>query len=402
MRRLPALRHRDFRLFWAGQLVSLVGTWMQSVGQAWLVLELTGSAFRLGVIGTLQFAPVLGLALLGGALSDRVPKRRLLLATQTTLMVQALGLAALVGSGHIRYWHLAVLATVYGVANALDMPARQSYVAELVDRAHLTNAIALNSAAFNGARVVGPALAGLVVGRWGAGAAFLINGVSFLAVLAALAAVRTEGRPRLRPQGGLRQELVDALRYVAATPRVRLILGLLSAVSLFVINYNVLVPLVTRDLLGGGAHEFGLLMAAHGAGALTGALGLAVLGWTRPSPVAVVVPALLVSAGTAALGLSRALPLTAVLLVGVGLNQILFMTGCNTSLQTIVPDELRGRLMGLYVLVFVGVTPFGALLVGSLAQTLGAGAACLLGGGLGFALVLGLAPGARRPAAPSG
>jgi MFS family permease len=178
---------------------------------------------------------------------------------------------------------------------------------------------------------------------------------------------------------------------------VRLILGLLSVVSLFVINYNVLVPLVTRDLLGGGAHEFGLLMAAHGVGALTGALGLALLGWSRPSPVAVVVPALLVSAGTAALGLSRALPLTAVLLVGVGLTQILFMTGCNTSFQMIVPDALRGRLVGLYVLVFVGVTPFGALLVGALAQALGAGAACLIVGGLGFALVLALALGSGGP-----
>jgi MFS family permease len=190
---------------------------MQSVGQAWLVLELTGSAFRLGVIGTLQFAPVLGLALLGGALSDRVRKRRLLLATQGTLMAQALALAALVWAGHIRYWQLAVLATVYGVANALDMPARQSYVAELVDRAHLSNAIALDSAAFNGARVVGPALAGLMVARWGSAAAFLINGVSFVAVLAALAAIRTEGGPRPRPEAGLRQELVEALRYVAAT-----------------------------------------------------------------------------------------------------------------------------------------------------------------------------------------
>ncbi len=396
--RLPALGHRDFRLFWTGQLVSLVGTWMQSVGQAWLVLDLTGSAFKLGVIGTLQFAPVLGFALLGGALSDRVRKRRLLLLTQSTLMAQALALAALVWAGHVQYWHVAVLATVYGVANALDMPARQAYVADLVDRAHLGNAIALNSTAFNSARVVGPAVAGLVVARWGAAAAFFVNGVSFVAVLLALAAVRTEGQPRPRPPVSLRQELVEALGYAAATPRVRLILGLLSTVSLFVINYNVLVPLVTRERLGGGPHEFGLLMAAHGAGALTGALGLALVGGSRPSSSAVIVPALVVSAGTAALGLTVTLPATAVLLVVIGLSQILFMTGCNTAFQTTVPDALRGRLMGLYVLLFVGVTPFGAFLVGSLAETLGAGAACLIGGGLGLALVLAQAFAAGRAA----
>ncbi len=388
MRRLPALAHRDFRLFWSGQLISLIGTWMQSVGQAWLVLELTGSAFKLGVIGTLQFAPVLCFAFVGGALSDRVPKRRLLLATQTTLMLQALVLGALAWTGHVRYWHVAVLATVYGFANALDMPARQSYVAELVDRAHLMNAIALNSAAFNGARVVGPAAAGVVVARWGAAAAFLVNGVSFVAVLAALLTIRVEGVPRPRQEATILQELVEALRYVAATPRVRLVLGLLSSVSLFVINYNVLVPLIARELLHGGAHEFGLLMAAHGTGALTGALVLALLGLARPPLPAVVVPALVVSAATATLGLFRVLPLTAAVLVVVGLAQILFMTGCNTSIQVIVPDELRGRLMGLYALVFVGVAPIGSFLMGSLAETLGVGAACAIGGGLGLGLVL--------------
>ena len=192
---LRALGHRDFRLFWCGQLVSLIGTWMQSVGQSWLVLELTNSPFRLGLIGALQFGPILLFSFLSGAISDRVRKRRLLLGTQSALMLQAFTLAVLVRTGHVQFWHVAVLAALYGLATTLDMPSRQAYIAHLVPRGDLMNAIALNSAVFNGARVVGPAVAGLLVARYGTAAAFLMNGVSFVAVLAALAAIRTEGAP---------------------------------------------------------------------------------------------------------------------------------------------------------------------------------------------------------------
>jgi len=190
---LRALAHRDFRLFWSGQLVSLIGTWMQSVGQAWLVLELTNSPLRLGLLGTLQFGPILLFAFMAGAISDRIPKRRLLVGTQTALMLQAFALSALVWSGRVQYWHVAVLASLYGFANTLDMPARQSYIADLVGKEDLTSAIALNSAVFNGARVVGPAVAGLLVARYGPAAAFFFNEVSFLAVIVALLAVGTQG-----------------------------------------------------------------------------------------------------------------------------------------------------------------------------------------------------------------
>src|SRR5713101_8612564 len=182
---LRALRHRDFRLFWSGQLVSLIGTWMQSVGQSWLVLELTGSPFQLGLVNTLQFTPILLLSPVGGALSDRLGKRRILLVTQAAMMAQALVLALLVRSGQVRYWHVAVLAVIYGVGRAIDIPARQSFVTDLVGRADVPNAVALNSVVMNGARIVGPAVAGLLIARYGVAVAFVLNGVSFVAVLAA-------------------------------------------------------------------------------------------------------------------------------------------------------------------------------------------------------------------------
>lgn len=399
-RALRALAHRDFRLFWSGQLVSLIGTWMQSIGQSWLVLELTNSPFKLGMIGTLQFAPMLLFSFVAGAVSDRVPKRRLLLAAQTALMLQAFGLSALVWSGRVQYWHVAVLASLYGLANTLDMPARQAYIADLVGKADLMNAIALNSAMFNGARVVGPAAAGLLVARYGPAPAFFINGASFLAVIIALLAVRTEGWPRAGAGAGILREIVEGVRYAVGTPRIALVLALLLSVSLFVINYNVLVPLLARDVLHQEARGFGLLMAVLGIGAVAGALALALVGLGRPPLKMVVAPALVVSAATLALAVVRHFWVAAGVLVVIGFSQILFMASCNTTLQLTVPDELRGRLMGLYALVFAGVTPIGSFLVGSIAETLGVPAACAAGGGTGLLIVLALTLSWRRRHSP--
>lgn len=387
---LRAFRHRDFRLFWSGQLVSLVGTWMQSVGQVWVVLELTGSPFKLGVISALQFGPMLFFSLLAGALADRVRKRRLLLLTQGALMLQALVLAALDWTGQIQFWHVAVLAAFYGVANTLDLPARQSFVGELVGKGDLMNAIALNATVFNGARVVGPAVAGLLIAQYGVAPAFLLNGLSFLGVLVALAAIRNEGAPRPRVAATLGQEILQGLRYAAATPLIGLILGLLLVVSLFVLNFNVLVPLVARDVLHEGARGFGLLMASLGLGAVAGALALAAMTRTRP-PLALIVTAALVTAG-GLLGLSavRHFWVAAAALAVMGFGQIFFMASCNTTVQVTAPDHLRGRVMSLYAMVFVGVHPFGALLAGGLAEKWGVGAACLWGGGMGLCLVLAL------------
>src|SRR5262249_1028418 len=301
-----------------------------------------------------------------------------------------LALATLVWSDRVQYWHVAVLATVYGIANTFDMPARQALIVDLVGKDDLMNAIALNSAMFNGARVIGPAVAGLLVARWGEAAAFFVNAVSFVAVILALLAVRTEGHPRPRTTASLGAEIREGVSYAVRTRRVAPVFALLLTVSLFVINYSVLVPLIARDVLGEGAHGFGLLMAALGAGAVTGAVVLTVIGLARPPLAMVIVPALVVSVATIALGSARHFPLPAGLLALMGLAQILSMTSCNTTVQIAVPDELRGRLMGLYAMVFVGVTPIGSFLVGTIAEHAGVATACVVGGGAGVVSIIAL------------
>jgi len=388
---LRAFAHRDFRLFWSGQLVSLVGTWMQSVAQSWLVLELTNSAFLLGLVGTLQFAPVLVFSFFAGALADRLPKRRVLITTQSVMCAQALLLAALVYRGHVQYWHVAVMAAVYGLANTVDMPTRQAFIADMVGREGLRSAIALNSAMFNGARVVGPALAGLVIARWGTALAFFFNGLSFLAVIAALAALHTAGRPRPRSERSMRMEIAEGIAYALRTPRIALVLSLVLCVSMFFFNYNTLVPLLARDVLHQDAHGFGLLMTAVGCGAVAGAVVLASLGTDRP-PVAVLFgSALTLGAATMLVaGVSR-FGVAMVLLVVMGFCGMLFMTGANTTVQLTVPDELRGRVMSLHTLMFAGMTPFGAFLVGTVTQALGVRAGFLVMGAGGFLSILVLA-----------
>jgi len=381
--RLGALRHRDFRLFWIGQLISQVGTWMQSVAQAWLVLELTRSPLQLGVVSALQFTPVLLLSPVGGVLSDRFAKRRVLLISQTAMQLQAFVLAALVWSGRVQYWHVAVLATIYGLSRAIDIPARQSYVTDLVGRSDLPNAVALNSVIMNGARIVGPAVAGLLIAAFGVALAFFLNGVSFVAVLLALLAIRTEGRPDVGRMG-IREGVLGALSYAAATPPVAFTLGLMVAVSLMVLNFNVIVPLVARDVLNQGAHGFGLLMSSLGAGAVAGAFGVALLQRGEPPLGFLVASAATLCAGLIALSLVSHFALAAVVLALLGCCQILFTTGCNTTLQLIAPNELRGRVMGLYTVTFAGMTPFGSLLIGFVAERQGIRAACAAGGAIGL------------------
>src|SRR5215472_15385162 len=363
--RLGAFRHRDFRLFWGGQLVSLIGTWMQSVGQSWLVLELTGSPFQLGLVNTLQFTPILLLSAVGGALSDRLGKRRILLVTQAAMMAQAFVLALLVRSGHVRYWHVAVLATIYGVGRAIDIPARQSFLSDLVGKADLPNAVALNSVVFNGARIVGPGVAGLLIARFDVAIAFFLNGASFVAVLAALVAIR--------------QGLMGAAQYALSTPAVGFTLSLLVVVSLLVLNFNVVVPLIARDVL----HE--------------GAAGIALLRRDRPPLSFLAGSAALLAVGVALLALVSRFGVAVALLVVLGCLQIYFSTSCNTTLQLITPHALRGRVMGLYALAFAGMTPFGSLLVGTIAEHLGVRAACALGGIAGLIAVGALALLSLRP-----
>jgi MFS family permease len=381
--RLGALRHRDFRLFWIGQLISQIGTWMQSIAQAWLVLELTHSPLQLGIVSTLQFTPVLLLSPIGGVLSDRFAKRRVLLVSQTAMQLQAFVLAALVWSGRVQYWHVAVLALIYGLGRAIDIPARQSYITDLVGRSDLANAVALNSMIMNGARIVGPAVAGLIIGAFGVAHAFFLNGVSFVAVLVALVAIRTEGRPDVG-RLGIREGVLGALSYAAATPPVAFTLGLMVVVSLLVLNFNVIVPLVARNVLNQDANGFGLLMSSLGAGAVAGAFGVALFRRGQPPLAFLVASGATLCGGLVALAVVGHVAVAALVLALLGCSQILFTTGCNTTLQLIAPNELRGRVMGLYTVTFAGMTPFGSLLVGWIAEHQGVRAACAAGGAFGL------------------
>ena len=397
---LRAFAHRDFRLFFAGQLVSLIGTWMQAVAQSWLVLELTNSPFRLGLVGTLQFAPVLFLSFLAGALADRLPKRRMLVVSQSVMCAQALLLAALVYGGHVQYWHVAVMAAVYGLANTLDMPTRQAFIVEMVGRESLRSAIALNSAMFNAARVVGPALAGLVIARWGTALAFFLNGLSFLAVIGALLTLHAEGQPRPSTGRSLREEIGEGVRYALRTPRIALVMSLVMAVSTFFFNYNILVPLLARDILSQDAHGFGLLMTAVGCGAVAGAIVLASLGAERPSVDVLVGSALALGMATMLMAGVHRFGIAAALLALMGFFGMLFMTGANTTVQLTVPDDLRGRVMSLHTLMFAGMAPFGAFTVGSVTEALGARAGFLMTGAGGTAAVLAITLWWRRHRRP--
>jgi len=403
---LRAFHHADFRRFFWAQLVAQTGTWMQTVAQSWLVLQLTPSPFKLGLIGSLQFAPILLFSIASGALADRVRKRRLLIGAQAALGCQALGLAALVGSGRVEYWHVAVLAFCSGLVNVLDQPARQSLVAEMVGRADVASAVALNSASFNAARIVGPGLGGLLIASFGVVPAFVLNGLGFAVAVIMLLGLRTQGAPKARSGEGVLRDVVTGLRYAFSTPEIRLTLGLLFIVSICVFNFTVYVPLVVRTVLHLGAEGFGLLMACLGVGAVTGALTVGALGARRPPPAVLFTAAALACSALVTLSTARTFWLAAVLLFFTGLFGLVLVASCNTAMQLSAPDELRGRVMSLYTLIWGGVFPFGAFIVGAISEHWGVGRALLVNGTaglLGVAFLLGWwtlrgAQARRRPA----
>lgn len=382
---LRALAHRDFRRFYLSQLLAQTGTWMQTVAQSWLVLQLTDSPFRLGLIGVLQFSPILFLSVAAGALADRWPKRRLLVMTQSVLAGQAAALGLLVVLGHVQYWQVAALALVTGLANATDGPARQALLVEMVGRADVGNAVALNSASFNAARIVGPALAGVIIGRFGVVPAFFLNSAGFLVVISALVRLRVEGRQRWRGSSSVLEEIAEGLRYALGTPRIVLMLSLLCVVSLFVFNFTVYVPLVARDRLHLGAEGFGFLMAGLGVGAVAGSLIVAGLGAREPP-----VPVLFGAAAMACVGLlllsaaTRFWPAVMALFVA-GFFGLIVTAGSSSVLQFTTPDALRGRIMGLYTLIWGGAFPIGAFMVGSISEQWGVHRALLSGGTAGLA-----------------
>ena len=388
---LRALNHTDFRRFFLSQFAAQVGSWMQNVAQAWLVLQLTNSPFRLGLLATLQFSPVLLFSIVSGAVADRLPKRRLLIATQTTLACQGLLLALLVATGHVEYWHVALLGLALGFANVVDQPARQSFLIEMVGRADVSSAVALNSAGFNLARIIGPAIAGVVIGRLGVAPTFLVNGLGFTGVIVTLLRMKTPD-PRPSPaRTSILEEIAEGVRYAAGTPRLRLAIGLVFVVSLCVFNFSVYVPLLAKNVLGLGAEGFGFLMASLGVGAVGGALTVGARAARFPSVRSMLVAATLALGMLAGLGFTRRIELAVPLLLLTGYWGIMLMASCNTSIQLQAPDALRGRVMSIYTWVSGGVFPIGAFIVGSISEGWGVSTAFLFNGTLGLAAVGALA-----------
>jgi len=379
-RLFPALRHRNFRLFYVGFVVSLLGSWMQRVALSWLVLDLTDSAFYVGLVDAVSMLPVLFFTLWAGVVADRFPRRAIVLTTQTGAMVFSAILAALVFAQVITVWQVVVLATAIGLTNAFDIPARHALMIDLVGKEDLTNAIALNSSAFNATRVVGPAIAGAVIGIIGVAICFLLNSVSFLAVIAALLLLRL---PMFQPRVGLRspwKDLGEGFRYITSDVRSRTLVLNIAAFSVFGVPVFVLMPVMTRDVLGLGADAYGWMMSAVGVGALTGALGLAVFGHRLPRGRLLSIAAAAFGMFDVAFALSRTLAFSLAALVMLGFSMITMTALTNTLLQAIAPDELRGRVAAFYAWAFLGIAPFGALQAGWMAERIGTPHALAVGG----------------------
>jgi MFS family permease len=389
-----ALRHRNFQLFFSGQLISLIGTWMQTVAQAWLVYRITGSSLLLGSVGFASQIPVFLFAPIGGIVADRHNRHRVVIFTQIAAMVLASILAALTLTRTVQVWHIFLLASLLGVVNAFDIPGRQSFLVDMVGKEDLMNAIALNSSMFNGARVIGPAIAGILVAKIGEGWCFFANAVSYIAVIAGLLMMRVPPRSYRTSTASPLAHLMEGFRFVRHTAPIRAILLLLGLVSLVAMPYTVLMPVFADRILHGGARALGILMGATGVGALLGGLTLATrtgvrgLGrWIALSCGGLGISLILFS-------LSRSFWLSATLLLPVGFCMMLQMSSSNTLIQAMVPDHLRGRVMAVYSMMFMGMAPFGALFGGALADRLGAqltvsmGAVACIGGAALFGLHL--------------
>jgi MFS family permease len=381
----PALRHRNFRLYLAGQAVSLVGTWLQSVAQSWLVYRLTASPLLLGLTGFAGQAPVFFLAVVGGTVADRVDKRRLLVGTQGASAACAAALAALTLSGHVTIAHVLAIAAALGATNAFDIPTRQAFVVEMVGRADLPNAIALNSSAVNAARIAGPALAGILVGLVGEGWCFAINAASFAAVIVALLSMRLGPRVARREERSAASEIREAAVFALAHPPIRDLLVLLGVVSVVGMPYTVLMPVFADRVLGGGAGTMGVLLGAAGVGALSAALVLAMRASPRGLGRWVAGSAIGFGVALVAFSLARSLALACLALLLAGFCLMTQMAASNTLLQVLTPDALRGRIMAFYSMMFMGMAPFGALGAGAAAARMGAPLTVALGGAVSIA-----------------
>jgi MFS family permease len=376
-----SFKYKNYRLFFSGQSISLIGTWIQRIATPWLVYHLTGSALLLGVVGFAGQIPTFVLAPFAGVLTDRWNRYHILIGTQIAAMIQAFILTILYFSGSIHIWHIVLLNIFLGCVNAFDVPARQSFVVEMVEKKEdLGNAIALNSSMVNGARLLGPSIAGILIAFTGEGICFLLNGLSYLFVIVSLLLMKVTPRKIIKKDTNVLSELKDGFSYAFGFIPIKYIIFLLGLVSLMGMQYTVLMPVFAKEILHGGSHTFGFLMGASGMGALSGALYLAsrknTLGLVKIIPLA----ACLFGLGLITFSFSRFFLLSLALMVITGLGMMLQMASSNTIIQTIVDDDKRGRVMSFYTMAFMGTAPFGSLLAGALAKTVGVSYTILTGG----------------------
>lgn len=386
---LRALQYRNFQLFFSGQLISLIGTWMQNLAQAWLVYRKTGSMIQLGAISFCSQIPIFLLSPVGGIVADRYRRHRVVIATQSASMVLALMLAALTLTNTVEIWHIYVLSALLGAVNAFDVPARQSFIVEMVPRTDMMNAIALNSSMFNASRVVGPAIAGILVAAIGEGWCFFANGVSYIAVLAGLMAMHVTPTASAPRSGSPLTHIVEGFRFVFQSRAVHSLLILLGIAAVTGMPFTVLMPVFADRILHGGAKGLGILTGCTGIGALGAALLLASRQTLKGLSVWIAASALAFGAGLVVFGYSRHFWFSSVILVGLGFSMMLQMGASNTLIQSMVPDHLRGRVMSVYSMMIMGMAPFGGLLAGIVADRIGApitvaicGVICLVAAGV--------------------
>jgi MFS family permease len=385
----PALSYRNFRLYWGGQLISLVGTWMQNIGQAWLVLQLTDSAFKLGAVTALQFLPLTLFSLFAGTFVDRFPKRRILLCTQTSFMILALILATLTYLNKIAYWHILILALCLGIVNTLDLPARQSIFVELVGKDSLMNAIALNSTVFQLGKVMGPAVAGILIGLLGMGPCFYLNALSFCPVILSLWLIDTPCQGKKIKDQNIFLNILDGLSHVRNHSSILLPLVLLAFFGIFVINnYNVLVPVYAKENLEQNALGYGFLMTSLGLGSLLGAISLAAKSKRGPRMRVLFGGGFGVSISMFLLGFEKVYILACVTLFVLGICHIIFIVSVNSTIQLYSEDQMRGRVMSIYALVYDGATPIGSLFSGQISEVGGVNLSLAACGGAGFLVVV--------------
>jgi MFS family permease len=383
---LRSLRNRNYRLFFTGQGLSLIGTWMQNLALSWLIYRLTNSPLYLGIVGFSSQIPTFIVAPFGGVLADKWDRKRILMATQFLEMLQAFAVTILAMTGTIQTWHIIALSAFLGIINGFDMPARQAFVYELVDnRNDLPNAIALNSLIFNGARLIGPTIAGILIAATGEGICFLINAISFIPVLVAFAAMKIGPRKTPAHNGPLLSGLKDGIGYAFGFVPIKAILILLAFIGLVAMPYVVLMPVFARDILSGDSKTLGFLMAASGTGAVAGALFLASQKTVRRLSSIILSSLCIFAVGVIIFSMSRTLWFSLIMMTLVGFGLMVLIASINTLLQTIVDDDKRGRIMSLYSMAFIGMAPFGSLLAGAVAHSIGAplavqlcGALCLL------------------------